>query len=179
MGLLVSGRASQMVLTHLAANPSREFYQKEVADASGVSIATAYRALRGLEKAGMAHARRAGQMRFYSVDLGHPFVREWKVLLSVSALDPLLRVLAPLTRRVILFGSRSLGTDREDSDLDLFVVTLGRDAVLSAIEASPLAGQIQIILKDPVEEAELERANPGFYREVQRGLVLWDAQGEY
>jgi len=62
---------------------------------------------------------KGGRFQLYSVDQANPLVKQFKVLLNVAGLGPLLLRLQPLTTRIILFGSAGRGEDSFGSDFGL------------------------------------------------------------
>jgi predicted nucleotidyltransferase len=84
-----------------------------------------------------------------------------------------------LSRLVILFGSCSRGTNIEESDLDLLVVSGARDRILEAVaRCSPKKRygytEIRPVIKSPSEWASLETSDPLFFGELQKGIVLFE-----
>ncbi len=170
--------ANQRVLTFLADHPSRAYFEKEIAQASGVSIVSAHHAVKSLLAEGLLQLEKRGRMCFYTVNVEHPLVRQWKVLATLTKLEPLLAELRGLTQRIVLFGSCATGTNREDSDLDLYVLASDVAAAQGAVAHSPMDGKVQLVAKTLLEDVELQQRNPVFYEQVQRGLVLWEARCE-
>ncbi len=174
LDLVVSRSAKQRVLTYLADRPSQVFFENQVAQGSGVSLASAHYAIHALADEGLLRRESRGKRSGYRVETGHPVVRQWKVMLTLSRLEPLLAQLRPLADRVILFGSCATGTDHEDSDIDIYVRTARPEEARTIVGASAWAGRVQLVAKTALEEAEAERNNPVFLENVRRGLVLHD-----
>lgn len=174
MESLLGVSAAQRLLTFLAERPSQTFFVRELARVGGVSLGSAHSAVHGLAEAGLLKIEERGSRRFYGANLAHPMVRQWKVLVSLARLEPLLAALRGTAELVILFGSTASGTDHEGSDIDLYVRTSRPDAVRKVLESSTLAGRVQAVVKTALEEAEAERDSPVFLENVRRGLVLYD-----
>jgi DNA-binding IclR family transcriptional regulator len=119
LNFLVSHSAKQRVLTYLADSPSQAFFENQIAQGSGVSIASAHYAVHALADEGLLRRESRGRRVAYAVDLAQPVARQWKVLLTLTRLEPLLLALRPVADRVMLFGSCASGADHEDSDIDL------------------------------------------------------------
>ena len=166
------------VLRFLADHIGHSFYEREIAEQIDVSRSAVNLATRSLYRAGLLARERRGQMNFYAVDDRHPLVRQFKVLSTIARLEPLLRALRPLTRRLVLFGSCAEGTDTPDSDVDLFILTPDRDQVMTAIRRSRFDQPIQPIIVSNQELAMLKDKEPAFYAQVQRGITLWEAIDE-
>jgi predicted nucleotidyltransferase len=175
LDVVVSRSAKQRVLTYLADAPSQAFFENQVAQGSGVSMAATHYAMHALAAEGLLRREDRGKRRAYGVDRAHPVVRQWKVLLTLARVEPLLAALRPVADRVTLFGSCASGTDHEDSDIDLYVRTARPEEARRIVEAIPQVKRIQLVAKTILEEAEAERNSPVFLENVRRGVVLYDA----
>ncbi|MDP2807345.1 MAG: nucleotidyltransferase domain-containing protein, partial [bacterium] len=101
----------------------------------------------------------------------HPAVCQVKVTDTVIGLEGFLIKLRPLSVRIVLYGSAALGRDQEYSDVDVMAISNQPDAARRAsLIFSP---KIQTVVKDPVEWAGMQKSGEIFYREVERGIVLW------
>jgi len=166
------------VLRFLARYIGQSFYEQEIVERTDVSRSAVNLATRSLHQAGLLLRERRGRMNFYAADDHHPFVRQFKVLDTISRLEPLLRELRPLTFRVILFGSCAEGTDAADSDVDLFILASDRSQVMRVIGHCRFDRPIQPIVVNSQELAAMKQEEPAFYTQVQRGIVLWEATNE-
>ena len=164
----------QRVLRYLASHPSGEFTEKEVQEGISVSRAGANFALRALVKDGLIEAEKKGKTAFYSVSLDNPLVRQTKVLINLIEIQPLVLALQNLSEKVILFGSSATGTNIEESDIDLFVLTNKPREVLDTVRKSSQAEKLQLVTKKPIDYISLKKKDPFFYDEVSRGLTLWE-----
>ena len=166
------------VLRFLAHHVGQSFYEQEIVEHTGVSRSAVNLATRSLHQVGLLLRERRGRMNFYAADDRHPFVRQFKVLDTVTRLETLLRELRPLARRVILFGSCAEGVDAEDSDVDLFILASDRSQVMGMISHRRFDRPIQPVIVDNQELAAMKQEEPAFYAQVQRGIVLWEAMDE-
>jgi predicted nucleotidyltransferase len=166
----------QYILAFLANHPSRQYYSKEVEDETGLSIGATNQALRELASAGFLLREQKGRMSFYSADMSNPLVRQYKVLLNLTSLYPLIASIQDRCIKITLFGSAAQGTNTEDSDIDLFILANTPNEALELVASSKQAEKIQVLAKKPVEWAAAKKREPIFYEEVERGIVLWEAK---
>jgi predicted nucleotidyltransferase len=166
----------QQILAFLASHPGRPYYDKEVREATGLSSGATNQALRELAEEGYIQQERKGRMSFYSVDLSNPLIAQYKILLNVTTIHPLINDLKDHAIRIIMFGSMAQGTNIEESDIDLFVLTNTPEDVATLANKSDLAEKIQLVAKKPTDWAALKKRDPIFYEEVERGIVLWEAK---
>ena len=120
---------NQKVLSLLAKFSDQEFYERQVARRLGISYGSANRALNELYSSGAVTRRREGKMYFYSIDTSTAAVIEFKKLINLMLVEPLVEELRKMSNRVVLYGSCALGTDTSESDLDLFVVSNSKEDV--------------------------------------------------
>jgi len=166
------------VLRFLVRHAGQSFYEQEIVERTDVSRSAVNLATRSLHQGGLLLRERRGRMNFYAADDRHSFVRQFQVLDTVARLEPLLRELRPLARRVTLFGSCAEGTDTVDSDVDLFILTPDRSQVMTVISHCRFDRPIQPVVMSNQELAALKQEEPAFYAQVQRGIVLWEVMDE-
>ena len=170
---------NQRVLSLLTKFSDKELYERQIARKIGIAYGSANRALNELYATGAIKRRREGKMYFYSVDLSDAAVAEFKKLINIMLIEPLVEELKNMSSRVVLYGSCAQGTDTSHSDLDLFVVSHDKEHVMKAIDNFSFAQgfediRIQSVIKSPVELLEAGESEQAFIEEVERGIVLWE-----
>lgn len=166
----------QKVLKFLAAEPGREYMERDVREATGISKAGANNALRSLSADQLVEIEKKGRLSLYHVNPNNPLIRQIKVLINLSALDDLVAALKDLSDKIVLFGSGATGTDSEDSDIDLFVLTDIPDAVRKTVEKKSGKRQIHLVVRKPLDYVATKKKEKLFYDEVSRGIVLHERQ---
>jgi DNA-binding transcriptional ArsR family regulator len=171
--------AKQKVLSLLAKFSGQEFYERELARKLGISYGSANRALNELYSTGAVTRRREGKMYFYSIDSSTAAFTEFKKMVNLVLVEPLVEEMKKVSSRVILYGSCALGTDNSESDLDLFVVSNNKKDVSNVVSnfAFPRGFEninIQSVIRTPVELLEGGESEQTFMEEVERGIVLWE-----
>ncbi|MDD5511610.1 MAG: nucleotidyltransferase domain-containing protein [Dehalococcoidales bacterium] len=170
---------NQKVLGLLAKFSDEEFYEREVARKLGISTGSANRSLNGLYSTGAVLRRREGKMYFYSIDSSNAASTEFKKMVNLMLVEPLIEELKKMSNRIILYGSCALGTDTSESDLDLFVVSSRKEDVANAIGDFKFPKgfeniHIQSVIRTPVELLESGESERTFIEEVDRGILLWE-----
>jgi hypothetical protein len=163
----------QKVLKFLASQPNQTLMTSEIAKATKLSRAGVNFALRDLVKTGLVQRLVKGKTHLFQVDFHHPLIGQFKVLEALSSLFPLIKELEAFSQQIILFGSTARGENIEGSDIDLFILTRNEGAARGVIKNF---GHLKIkpILKNPSSFAKLEKEDPTFYREIERGIILWE-----
>ena len=170
---------NQKVLSLLAKFSDQEFYEREVVRKLGIATGSANRALNELYSTGDITRRRKGKMYFYSIDYSNATLAEFKKMVNIILIEPLVEGLKKMSSRVVLYGSCALGTDTSESDMDLFVVSNSKEDVSNAISGFTFPRgfentHIQPVIRTPVELLEGGESERIFMEEVERGVVLWE-----
>lgn len=103
------------------------------------------------------------------------------MILLDEVLDTVVKRIVRLVNpdRIVLFGSRSLGRERPDSDYDLLVIKRGianRRAVAHQIYRNliDVPAAVDVLVETP-ERVHRYYHTPGFiYREAAKGLVVYE-----
>ena len=170
---------NQKVLSLLVKFSGQEFYEREVSRKLGIATGSANRALNELYSTGAVTRRKEGKMYFYSIDSSNAALTEFKKMVNLMLIEPLVEELKKMSSRVVLYGSCALGTDTSESDLDLFVVSNSKEDVSNVISNFKFPKgyeniHIQPVIRTPVELLEKGESERTFIEEVDRGVVLWE-----
>ena len=144
----------QRVLRLLAEHPGQTYFVKEISRLAGISYGGASEALAHLHALGLITREQRGKLVLYAANTRHPLIRQYKVLLTLADLTPLLDELKPLASEVILFGSCADGANTAESDIDLYVITDDPDAIHDVIWRNPLAEKLRPVISTPIESIE-------------------------
>jgi predicted nucleotidyltransferase len=170
---------NQKILQFLAKYSDKEFHEREIARRVGVASGSANRALNGLYVVGAVKRRPEWRMLFYSIKASNPAVIEFKKLINVMLIEPLVAELKNITNKIVLYGSCAQGTDNSKSDMDIFIVTGKREHVNRIIDNFHFPKgyediRIQTIIKTPVELLNASQSEEVFLGEVEKGIALWE-----
>jgi predicted nucleotidyltransferase len=170
---------NQKVLSLLGKFSDQEFYEREVARKLGIATGSANRALNELFSSGVVRRRREGKMYFYSIDSPNAVLTEFKTMVNLLLIEPLVDELKKISSRIVLYGSCALGADTSESDMDLFVVSNNMEDVLNVISGFTFPRgfeniHIQPVIRTPVELLERGESERSFMEEVDRGVTLWE-----
>jgi len=171
----------QRILRFFLFHPDSAFYEREISRRADISPSSTNCALNQLYRAGLLHRRRSGRMCFYSLDKSNPYLKQFKILCNLLAIEPLVELLKPHSHKAAVFGSWADGSDAEGSDIDIFVVTSDKEKVLSIIDkfsysAKVEGRKIQPIIKHPRELLKPTSTDTVFLEEVEHGRILWEKE---
>lgn len=163
----------QKILSFLIRNPDREYFDREISKLTGVSRAGTNLALRELAKKDLILREKKGRMYFYKAPSDDVLIRYLKILQNIVSLHPLTDKLRDLSVRIVLYGSAAKGENTAESDIDIFIMTRDPDKVEKIIFKDKLREKIQYVAHTPNEFIKSKKSNYTFYREVEKGIVLW------
>lgn len=138
----------QKILSFLIRNPDKEYFDREVSKLTGASRAGTNFALRELAEKGL-------------------------ILQNIVFLHPLIEKLKKLSLRIVFYGSAAKGENTTESDIDVFILTRTPDEVEKIIFKDKLREKIQYVTHTPNDFIKSKKRNPTFYKEVEKGIVLW------
>jgi predicted nucleotidyltransferase len=176
MSNILLSTAAQKVWDFLCRDPQRAFYGAEVAQETRLSKGGVSEILRAMTRQGLLRTEKKGRMVFYHVDARSPLVRQFKILRNVTLVEGLIQKIKPFCERVVLFGSCAQGEDTTESDMDIFIVSREKEQVRALVPREKDRRKVQLVVKTPQEFMVLEKKEPVFYGEVQRGIVLWEKE---
>ncbi len=179
LNLHIIATVNQKILSLLTKFSDKEFYERQIARKLGIAYGSANRALNELYSTGAIQRRQEGKMYFYSVDTSNATIMEFKKLINLILIEPLIEKLRDASSRVVLYGSCAQGTDTSHSDLDLFIVSHDREQVTEMISNFGFPPgfediHIQPVIKSPTELLEAGESEQTFLEEVEQGILLWE-----
>lgn len=169
---------SQKILEFLIQDPGKEYLSREIQIVTKLSKAGTNFSLNDLVNTSFVKREKKGKIYLYKINFNHPVIKQLKVLRLIMSLDTLLKKLRGMSKKIILYGSSSRGENTRDSDIDLFVVTNAADEIEKILKNNSKNKAIQLIMRTPLKYIEMEKTNPTFYAEIERGIVLWESKDE-
>jgi len=164
------------VLAFLCDHPNDSYYSNQIAKKVNLSKGGASQTLRLLTKEHLLTLEKKGKMTFYQIDASSPIIRQFKVFRTILLLDSLNKKIQSIANKAVLFGSCADGTNTFDSDIDILVVSNQKNEINDLFSKYKSKQKIQLILKSPQEYMSLEKKEPVFFTEIEKGTVLWEKQ---
>lgn len=159
-------------------DPMREYHEREVVRRTGVSKGSAGKILKLLASLDFLTREEKGRMAIYKLNLKEPTVRQFKILVNIFALKNLLDKLRQFSRKVVLFGSCSQGTDAKESDIDLLIITTEKEWVRKITSEFNQENERKVapVVVSMNEYVLLRKEDRPLYENIERGVVLWEAE---
>jgi predicted nucleotidyltransferase len=140
---LISSRIRVEILSVLALNPESSFNINELSRITGFSLRGVDRELKNLLSGGLLSREISGNQHRYQLDPACPIVKEVKGIIAktVGIADAMKRGLTQLSDGIhlaFIYGSFASGDYRNESDIDLFIVS-----DISGIELAKILAPLQ------------------------------------
>ncbi len=170
----------QKVLDFFITHPEQSFYGAELAKKMKLSAGGVNKVLKELERDRILEKNRRGKTDFYSLKDNQAIANQLKILSNLLRIESLVEDLKPLAHRIILYGSNSNGTNDQQSDIDLLVVTTNTDKPIAEEKindyqkANADLPKIQAAIKNTLQWTSLEGKDPTYFKEILKGINLWD-----
>ena len=162
----------EKILNFLLWQPNEQWYEKEIAQKTGVSKSAVNLVIKQLVKDKWLDLTEKGRLNLYQANIDSAKVRSYKKNLTINKLDKLSSHLKDKAEKVILFGSASMGEDSMISDLDLMIVSNQKLETKKIRKLMPVDRQGQVIIKSTAEFTDLRDKNKAFYQAIIRGENL-------
>lgn len=171
----------QRILSFFLLCPGASFYEREIARKVNLSPSSTHYVLARLYRDGAINRKQNGRMYFYSIDKTNPYLKEFKILANLLLIEPLVERLKGLSHRIILFGSWAEGSDNENSDIDLFIISSEKEKTLSVVNKFSYSAElynrkVQPIIKTPQELLKKGKEEKIFLEQVEKGKILWERE---
>lgn len=163
------------ILTYIVERPGQEVLPGDILKSTGLSRVGIYLAINQLIEHNLITKKQHGRFVTYISNYSNPVVKQYKILINIVKLTPLLQKVYSHAKKVILFGSTSRGEDYPDSDIDLMVITNELNQSRDILPKYYFKRKINVVYTTPSEYIALEgKKGTTFGKEVDRGIVLWE-----
>jgi predicted nucleotidyltransferase len=158
-------------------DPMQELHEREVVRRAKVSKGSANQILRKLSEVGILERNKRGRMVFYKLNFKSAVAKQFRILFNVYSLKELIESLKPYSKRILLFGSCSEGTDIKESDVDILIFTNEKDKVKSKVglHQKKIERRIAPVIVNSNEFAKLRKEDKPLYERIVKGITLWES----
>ncbi len=96
-----------------------------------------------------------------------------KIFSALCDLEGLQKLLEPISKKGVLYGSRARGLCRSDSDFDLFIVSEDEEEVRRVAECYPLGRPLKLQVWGADQYGQIKKKDARLYEKLSRGITLW------
>jgi predicted nucleotidyltransferase len=95
-------------------------------------------------------------------------------------LQPFVEIIAPHSKKIVLFGSRGMGLNSPQSDFDVFVVTNNIKNVQDLAKKArlKLPASLDLTVYNQQQEARIHLEEPSFQSKLESGIIVWQNPGQ-
>ena len=123
---LIGSKTRRIILKAFVESPDTEYYIRQLAGLHHISVGTLHRELTGLSSSGILKARKIGNIKLFSLNKENPLYEEIKnIIYKTEGVIKLLKDAIPGIRGIkvaFIYGSFAKGDERQDSDVDIFLI---------------------------------------------------------
>lgn len=170
-----------LILSYLSKNNLTDNISLHIAKELSLGVGSVHSILKEFVSIGLVTAKRVGKSVIYDVKKNNPMIKSFRVFDNLLEIIQLVEELKTHTRKIILFGSCSRGEDNSESDIDLLIIAdeEEKDAVMKLINEYEVEREVKPIIVDEIEFMDMEKSDAIFYKEIMKGIELWEATNEY
>lgn len=123
---LIASKTRQILLKAFFEAPDEERYTRQLAGKYHISVGTLHRELQKLSASGILKSRKIGNIKLFSLNKQNPIYEEIKNIISKT--QGLIKFIKDAIsgikgiKAAFIYGSFAKGDERQDSDVDLFLV---------------------------------------------------------
>ena len=170
--------------------PGKEFTESELQRIAGIPQASTHRNVKSLLENGLLERKRIGKANLYSLNKEHTlhpalnkvFNDERNLLKELKKQIKTEITEVPEIQLAMLFGSLAKGTERPDSDVDLFIITQGNkrqaerklQTLISSIEKR-FGNTVSLMIKSTADLKDLKTKS--VYNEIKKGEIIRREEG--
>ncbi|HPL68303.1 MAG: hypothetical protein BWX99_01530 [Deltaproteobacteria bacterium ADurb.Bin151] len=142
---IMFGKTRQAVLSLLYGHADESFYLRQIVRVAGGGMGAVQRQVNSLVDAGLVTRTSKGKQIYYQANSKSPVFGELKsIIIKTAGIGDILKIaLTPIAQEIdcaFIYGSIARGSEKADSDVDVFVV--GRVTFLDVVAALNKAQEI-------------------------------------
>ena len=169
-----------ILLSFLSNHPGELFSAEEISKAAKCSKGATNQTLRLLLALDILFREKKGNLFLYKLNAENMLLRQFKIFETLLYLQTLISEIKKYCGEITLFGSRSDGSNTENSDIDLFIRTEKKSTVRKAISKYESPGiKYQVIIQDALESVSMKKEDSVFMQQVKKGVTLWKGKPSY
>ena len=190
LDVLLGNRTKVKLLRAFFTYPEKEFTESELQRIAGIPQASVHRNVKFLLANGLLDRERIGKANLYSLNKEHILYALLQNIFEIekNLLSELKKSLKGSIESLsgielaVLFGSVVKGTERSDSDIDIFIVSKADKSQveaemknLSQVIRNKFGNMISPMIKNDTEMKNMKSSS--IYKELKKGEVLFKREG--
>lgn len=123
---LIGSKTRQIILKAFVESPDSEYYTRQLAATHHISVGTIHRELKNLHSLGILKARHIGNIKLFFLNKQNPVYEEIRnIIYKTEGVLKFIKDAIPGINGIkvaFIYGSFAKGDERQDSDVDLFLI---------------------------------------------------------
>ncbi len=123
---LIGSKTRRVILKAFVESPDAEYYTRQLSSLHHLSAGTLHRELKNLSSLGILKARKIGNIKLFSINKQNPVYEEIKnIIYKTEGVVRFIKDDIPGVRGIkvaFIYGSFAKGDERQDSDVDIFLI---------------------------------------------------------
>ena len=172
-------KMNMRLLDFFISNPTGKFFEREISRKTGISVGSINSMTKKFLSYNLIKMEEKGRLNFYQANMNNSLVKQFKVIFNIFEIYELLERIRPFSKMAIMYGSCSTGTDTEDSDIDIFILSEEKERIKNDISKlrKNIKRKISPIIMNVNEYNSLKKEDKIFYDNINRGIILFDSYG--
>ena len=183
---LIGSKTRQTILKAFVESSDAEYYTRQLAKLYKISVGTLHRELKRLSASGILKERKVGNIKLFSLNKQNPLYEEIKnIIYKTQGVISFIRDAISGIKGIkvaFIYGSFAKGDERQDSDVDMFLVgdSIDEDKLIQAINdvEKKLFKEINYTRYTESEYRKEKKKKNSFILEVIRGKKTFIKGGE-
>jgi predicted nucleotidyltransferase len=178
---LISSKTRQTLLKAFFETTDAEFYTRQLASLYHISVGTLHREIRKLISFGLLKERKVGNIKLFSLNKQNPIYEEIKNIVYktegiVKFISNAISIINGI-KVAFIYGSLAKGDERQDSDIDIFIIgdNVDEDSLIVTINKleKQLFKEINYTRYSEIEYNKEKKKNNSFITEVVKGKKIF------
>lgn len=168
-------RKSSLLIIHtLGRDYTLKFHVRDLSRLLNYDVSLISKNLKKIEQLGLIKREDVGNLAFYQANMDSVLLRHMKICFTLLELNDLIQEIRQVSTISILFGSCAKGEDTHESDIDLFIETIDRDAAQKVVNhfQNRISRSISPIIVTPEESYHMKMTDKNFYSRIHEGIIL-------
>ena len=123
---LLGSKTRQVLLNTFFSNLDKEYYTRQLASMHNMSVGTLHREIKKLISLGILNVREVGNIKLFSLNRQNPVYEELKsIVYKTEGVIKLVQDAVTSVKGIrvaFIYGSLAKGDERQDSDIDIFLI---------------------------------------------------------
>lgn len=171
-------KSSLVLIVTLGRHYTTRFHVRDLSRSLHYDVSLISKNLRELESFGLVKHEQVGNLVFYQANMASILLKNMKICFTLLELNDIIHDIDPISSHSILYGSCAKGEDTSSSDIDLFIVTIEKDAVRDVLDnyQKMLSRSLAPVIVTHDEMYKIKMTDNNFFSSINTGIILKEGE---